>query len=218
MVTAPARPRLDQLAQKEGLYWGDAVSESYFTAAERDMDLHWRTIIYPAIKDCRYSTVLDLAAGHGRNALRLIEKAQHVTCVDVNPENIAFLKNRFANDRRFTVTQNDGASLSQIPDNSIDLAYSFDSMVHFDVEIVTAYVKEFYRIVRPGQFAFIHHSNYTAAPGADFRNNPHWRNFMSIPLLEHIARKSGFAGVTSKPIPWGGIDNIDGISLLSKAL
>jgi SAM-dependent methyltransferase len=216
MVNTPAQSALDELAKKEGFYWGDDVSDSYFAVAERDMDLHWTSIIHPVIKDCCYSTVVDLAAGHGRNAYRLIENATHVTCVDINPENIAFLKRRFKNDRRFTVIQNNGVGLPQIPDNSVDLAYSFDSMVHFDLEIVIAYVKEFYRIVRPGGVAFVHHSNYAVAPGADFRMNPHWRNFMSIQLFEHIARRSGFVCVTSRPIAWGGIDDLDGIALLRK--
>jgi SAM-dependent methyltransferase len=94
--------------------------------------------------------------------------------------------------------------------------YSFDAMVHFDMEIVMAYIREAYRVVRPGGHAFLHYSNYTAAPGGDFRNSPHWRNFMSIPLFTHLALKTGFHVARSQTIAWGGVECLDGMSLLRK--
>jgi hypothetical protein len=41
------------------------------------------------------------------------------------------------------------------------------------LEIVMSYIPEFARVLRPGAYAFVHHSNYTANPGGDFRQNPH---------------------------------------------
>src|SRR6202030_1187821 len=108
----------------------------------------------PMLDGIEYATVLDLASGHGRNAQRLAENARLVYCVDINPENITFLSRRFKGDRRFVGVRNDGASLSFCDDASIDLLYCFDAMVHFDLEIVQAYLKEGFRVVRSGGHAF----------------------------------------------------------------
>jgi hypothetical protein len=89
-------PSAIEIARKEGLYWGDDVSAAYFDAAESDMKKHWADIIGPLIHDLQYTTALDLASGHGRNAHLLGEKASLVYCVDINSENIQFLENRFA--------------------------------------------------------------------------------------------------------------------------
>lgn len=210
--------RLREVAESEGFLWGNQVAETYFSRAERDMERDWNEIIRPILEHVSYGTVLDIAAGRGRNSARLAARAKQVICLDINPENIGFMQARFKGDRRFRFIQNDGVTLDGIADESVDLAYSFDSMVHFDMEVVISYVNESFRVVRPGGHAFIHHSNYTGNPGGDFRGNPHLRNFMSIPLFRHIAVKAGFVALVSKPVPWGCVADLDGIALLQKLL
>jgi SAM-dependent methyltransferase len=205
-----------EIAEKEGFFWGDDVSVAYFDAAEQGMDRHWTEIIGPVIDDLKYETALDLASGHGRNAHRLGEKASLVYCVDINPENVQFLRNRFAASPKFRVIQNDGCSLPFIEDDEIDLFYCYDALVHFDLEIVQCYVKEAYRVMRTGGHAFIHCSNYTGNPGGDFRENPHWRNFMSCEIFTHLAKKAGFTVVRADKLAWGGIPNLDCAFLLRK--
>jgi SAM-dependent methyltransferase len=205
-----------EIAKNEGYFWGDEVSKTYFDLAERHLDTHWAKIIGPFIDHIQYDTALDLASGHGRNALRLAEKARLVYCVDVNPQNIAFLMKRFAGNKRFIVLQNDGATLPFCSTNSIDLFYCFDSLVHFDLEIVQSYLKEGYRAIRSGGHAFIHCSNYTGNPGGDFRDNPHWRNFMSFDIFTHLSKKAGFSVVRAEKLAWGGIPDLDAAFLLRK--
>ena len=73
----------------EGRFFeGDEVKAAYFDAAEQGMDRHWTEIIGPFIGDIQYETALDLASGHGRNALRLGQKASRVYCLDINPEKV----------------------------------------------------------------------------------------------------------------------------------
>ena len=190
----------------------------YFARAERDMERDWNEIIWPQLKHVSYDTVLDIAAGRGRNSAKLAAHAKQIICVDINFDNIGFMRARFEGDPRFLFVQNNGLALDAVADEAVDLAYSFDSMVHFDVEVVISYVKECFRVIRPGGHAFIHYSNYMGNPGGDFRGNPHWRNLMSIPLFRHIAAKTGFVVLTSRAIPWGGIPDLDGIALLQKPL
>lgn len=205
-----------EIAKKEGYFWGDNVSAAYFETAEKFMDQQWAEIISPFIGDIQYETALDLASGRGRNAQRLGEKANLVYCIDINPENIQFIKHRFAAAPKFVVIQNDGCGLPFVENNEIDLFYCYDALVHFDLEIVQCYVKEAYRVIRPGGHAFIHCSNYTGNPGGDFRENPHWRNFMSCEIFTHLAKKARFTVARVSTVDWGGIPNLDCLFLLRK--
>ena len=204
------------IAQREGYFWGDKVSKAYFDAAENALETQWAQIIGPLIADIKYDVALDLASGHGRNARRLAEQARQVYCIDINPENIKFLKKRFFGDNRFIIFRNDGASLPFCIDKSIELFYCFDAAVHFDLEIIQAYLREAYRILQKGGHAFIHCSNYTGNPGGDFRDNPHWRNFMSFDLFTHLSIKAGFTVVRGKRLAWGEIADLDAAFLLRK--
>jgi ubiquinone/menaquinone biosynthesis C-methylase UbiE len=204
-------------AAAEGYFWGDRVSKVYFEPAEQSLDRQWEDIIAPLLDELEYGTVIDLASGHGRNARRLAEKARLVYCVDINPENVKFLRQRFAGDHRFVIVRNDGATLSSFDQSSIDLLYCFDALVHFDIEIVQSYLKESYRVLRTGGHAFIHCSNYTGNPGGHFSKNPHWRNFMSFELFSHLAIRAGFAIASGKKISWGDVLDLDCVFLLRKA-
>lgn len=208
------RERLAAEARELGRNW---VETPYFELAERDMDFYWEQLVYPLIRDWDFSVVLDLAAGHGRNTEKLRRHAGKVYVVDVNPENVEFCRQRFAGDDRLVYLLCDGASLEGIPDGEVTLAYCFDSMVHFDSDVVRAYLREFRRVLRPGGRAMCHHSNFMAAPSSpDFRLNPHWRNFMSRELFEHYAFKEGLRVLHAQLVDWGGVPALDCITLLER--
>lgn len=188
-----------ELAKKVGDDWKD---RPYYDDAEQYMDTQWRESIWPFIKDADFSYVVDLAAGHGRNSEKLKQHARKIHIVDINQENIDFCQKRFAGDPRFSFTRNDGCSMSFLPTNSVSLLYCFDAMVHFDSDIVRAYLREFKRILRPGALGFCHHSNYTQDPERDVHDKPGWRNFMSQALFAHYCSKEGLVVVKSRVIDW----------------
>ena len=190
---------LRQLAKFVGDDWKD---RPYFNEAEQYMEQQWREAVWPFIHSADFSSVLDLAAGHGRNSEKLKQHAKKIHIVDINRENIDFCQKRFAADDRFTFTQNDGCSLDFLPAASISLVYCFDAMVHFDSDVVRTYLREFARVLQPNGLGFCHHSNYTQNPGGDVHKNPGWRNFMSQALFAHYCRKEGLVVVKSKVIDW----------------
>ena len=57
---------------------------------------------------------------------------------------------------------NDGRSLDAVADSSIDLVFSFDSLVHADLDAMSGYVAELARVLRLEGVAFLHHSNLGA--------------------------------------------------------
>ena len=76
---------------------GDNAKIGYFDPAENDADWQWamvRRFLAPYAID--YMNTLELACGHGRNSEKLAALAQRMILVDVNPENIAFCRERFA--------------------------------------------------------------------------------------------------------------------------
>ena len=216
---ANSSDRLRETVKAEAFLWGAEVAESYYGIAASHMDAQWDTIIQPILAQYSidYSSIIDFAAGYGRNTRKLLEAgAGHVTMVDVNPECVAHLETHFPRDRTSAVL-NDGAGLAGLDTSAFSFLYTFDAMVHFDLEIIISYIPEFARVLRPGAYAFVHHSNYTANPGGDFRENPHWRNFMSAAIFKHVAVRSGFDVIQQETFSWGEPD-IDCITVLHRKM
>jgi len=68
------------------------------------------------------------------------------------------------------------ASLAVAADRSIDLVFSFDSLVHAERDVIGGYLNEFARVLADDGVAFIHHSNTGAyEPGTYDPHNIHWR-------------------------------------------
>jgi len=210
----PPNVDLAVLARDVGNAW---KRNAYYDEAESSMDEQWEGLIWPLIQDCDFTRVVELAAGHGRNSEKLKRLAERLYLVDINRENIDFLERRFAGATNIVFVHNDGMSLEAIPDGEATFVYSFDAMVHFDSDVVRAYLKEFRRVLRPRGRCFCHYSNYSANPTGSFRDHPGARNFMSRELFEHYAWKEGLTPVTSQLVPWNedGTE-IDAVTLLEK--
>ena len=181
---------------------------------------HWTTIVNPVIEihpiDYRY--ILDLSATHASISEILVDRAQHVTFANTDPENLQSRRQKFGSHPKFSYVQMESASLKSIPEQSISFFITFDWMVQFDLELIQSYLREAFSVMKPGAMGFFHYSNYLLAPGATLRLNPHARGFMSKPVFEHCALKSGFSIIHSATISWGGVPDLDGIALLRKPL
>lgn len=198
------------------------VDTPYYNNVEKTARSQWDNMIYPFIHEfpINYENVLELAVGHGRITNILLGISNHVTGVDVLQENIDFCADRFKTASNLTLIKNDGVTLKEISSESISFIICFDSMVHFDSDVIRIYLGEFNRILKPGGYAFLHHSNLTKSPEGDFNRAPHARNFMSEKLFRHYAFKSGLKVVKSQVIPWGNgekrFEELDCLSLIVK--
>lgn len=104
-------------------------------------------------------TILELGPGHGRWTSYLKELCDELILVDVSESCIAECQRRFAADANITYHVNDGVSLSAVPDGSVDFAFSFDSLVHAEADVLDSYARELARVLKPDGVGFIHHSN-----------------------------------------------------------
>lgn len=203
---------LGELARTVGDDW---KAGPYYDEAEASMEASWTEVVWPLIHSSDFTSVVEIGAGHGRNSERLRHLAERLYLVDINTENIQFLKDRFRAATNISYVLTNGFSLEGIPDEEATFVYSFDSMVHFDSDIVRAYLREFRRVLRPGGRCFCHYSNETGNPTGSYRDHPGWRNFMSRELFEHYAWKEGLAPLESKLIPWNDVGTaFDAVSLL----
>ncbi|SDO22001.1 class I SAM-dependent methyltransferase [Ensifer sp. YR511] len=210
---------LKSLVRKNSLLWGADVAEAYHGAAARDMQLHWDQFIEPARQrhPINYDTTIDFACGYGRNTDFLLSFARHITMIDVNQHNLDYCRKKYADNVRVDVKECSGYDLRDIVDDYCSFFYTFDSMVHFPPRIIKAYLPEFFRILKSGGYALIHHSNFTGrGVDADFRASPHWRNYMSAKMFAEVAEGAGFAVVEQTIHAWGGVPELDCVSILKK--
>ena len=113
--------------------------------------------------------ILEIAPGFGRWTQFLLRHGEELYGVDLNPRCIERCRQRFAAHDRAYFIQNDGVSLQVIDDGAIDFVFSFDSLVHVELDILAPYCQQIVRKLGPSGVAFLHHSN--AANGID-ANNP----------------------------------------------
>jgi SAM-dependent methyltransferase len=212
IVSLMVNRRLLDLAKQVGDDWREGP---YYEEAESGFGPQWENVIWPMIREVDFTCTVELAAGHGRNSEKLRYLASRLYLVDINRENIDFLKRRFAEADNIICVQNNGVDLAGIGDAEASFVYTFDSMVHFDSDVVRAYLVEFARVLQPGGHAFCHYSNYVGNPTGSYRDHPGWRNFMGREMFEHYAAKEGLVPLVSKPLHVATTTH-DALALLQK--
>jgi len=203
---------LQELANHSGDPWGPA--NEFFQLAEGPIEQIWHDLIYPFIQDCDFSSVIDLAAGHGRNTRLLASKAARLLVLDIQAANIEICRRRFAGHQNVECAVNNGYDLRPAQDGAFTLLYCFDSMVHFEKEVVRSYLRDTLRVLRPGGRGFFHHSNYT--DGHDWRTNPHSRNYMSRELFVSYALAEGLRIARQVVFDWGDCIRLDCLTLVER--
>jgi SAM-dependent methyltransferase len=120
----------------------------------------WEYVILPRIKSFLPArTIVEIAPGFGRWTQFLRQHCQKLIAVDLSSTCVDSCTQRFADSPHVVVVRNDGRSIPVGENGSVDLVFSFDSLVHADAEALRAYIQEIERVLTPQGVAFIHHSN-----------------------------------------------------------
>jgi SAM-dependent methyltransferase len=183
----------------------DDMWDVYFREAEGQFHEQWIGTIRPLIEDFDFSTVLELSPGAGRNTEKLSELTPRLIAVDYNQQALEQTQARLsALGSRCEVTyhQNNGCDLQMVEDQSVTAIYCWDSAVHFDKSVLSAYIREFARVLKPGGSGFLHHSDLGDGAHKSIKRNPHWRSNASKELVADQCRANGLTVVRQQPVPW----------------
>ena len=141
--------------------WADAGDE--WSATWGGSEAEWRSCLLPRIaRFLPTNSILEIAPGFGRWSEQLIPRSSTYLGVDLAERCVMACRERFSGHDSARFEVNDGRSLPMVPDGSVDLVFSFDSLVHVEDDVIGAYLKEFSRVLGKDGVAFVHHSNVAA--------------------------------------------------------
>ncbi len=184
-------------------------------------NLWWGSLFPRIASHLPASNIVEIAPGAGRLSQYLSPWAKRLVLVDVTPRCVEICRERFADRPHVEVRLNDGRTLPGVADCSVQLVFSFDSLVHVDLEIIGAYLAEIARTLAPGGVAFLHHSNFAEfvdpETGKAAIENHHWRDpGVSAKLVRREAERVGLRVLVQEQINWGGDELIDALTLLGR--
>ncbi|MDQ7014362.1 MAG: class I SAM-dependent methyltransferase [Planctomycetota bacterium] len=163
--------------------------------------------------------VLELAPGYGAWTDLLRPCCKRMTLVDLAPNCIEHCRQRFGK-RGMAYHVNDGRSLAMVEEMSVDFVFSVHSLVHADHDVMRDYILQLGKIMKPGAFGFIHHSNlgeYADELESWDQKDTHWRGRdMTGEKLRNDCREAGLVCIYQEIIPWGSDKFIDAYSLFAK--
>lgn len=161
--------------------------------------------------------ILEIAPGFGRVTQFLAPSCDRLTLVDLTKRCIEACQKRFKDLDHLDYHVNDGRSLDMVEDASVDFVFSWDSLIHAEEDVISAYLEQLARKLVPGGAGFLHHSNLAAyrdkTTGELTIDNEHWRaSGMSAERFRAMCHEFGLRCVVQELIPWGGSNFTDCVS------
>ncbi len=197
----------DQRGDEWSERWGSTEMLWYGTVLPR---IHWQI-------PCGH--LLEIAPGHGRITRFLVDRCEQYTGIDLTSNCVKSCRARFSQHDHVQFHVNDGKSLQAVADASVDFAFSWDSLVHVDIEVLSAYLDELARKLKSGAHAFLHHSNLgqfvDAVSGDVSVANEHWRDpTVSASVFREKCQEAGLACISQELVQWLSDDLIDCFSVV----
>jgi ubiquinone/menaquinone biosynthesis C-methylase UbiE len=190
---------------------------SYYADAEKWTHIFWggSSVFNELFSRLDLRSAVELACGHGRHAERCASDCGSLTLIDVFEANLQECRKRLSAHSHIRYLTGNGYDFTGVESGQVTAIYCYDAMVHFSPDLVESYLKDAARILAPGGMALLHHSNHAALPGiVHYGQNPHARNHMTCDLFRDLAQQAGLTIVESHSIAWGGVTDLDRISLL----
>jgi SAM-dependent methyltransferase len=157
------------------MYLGVDPSTWKATVVERLID----SVIPPG------SVVVEIGPGAGRWTKHLLPHASRLILADISAACLDMCRHRFGDDGSVEYRLIEDCTLPFIPDDSIDVIWSYEVFVHINPSDTATYVGEFARVLRPGGRVIVHHSGtYSDAKAAKLA----YRSAVSAELFARLAR------------------------------
>lgn len=181
-------------------------------------EAQWFGSLYPRLhRFLPVENLLEIAPGFGRWTHYLLEYVGgRYTGVDLSQECVDFCQERFSGFNNAAFQVNDGLSLDSIDDGLFGLVFSFDSLVHANLDVHETYIPQILRKLTKNGVAFIHHSNW--AQSGSTKKNEHCRaEDVSAAAYAEIVKKAGGHVMLQECLNWGTDEKIDAFTLFCRA-
>lgn len=192
-----------------------------WSAAWGGVSHQWWVSLFPRLQGyVPAGRILEIAPGYGRWTHYLKELCDELVIVDIAETAIAHCRQRFAADAHVRAHVNDGTSLATVEDRSVDIVFTFDSLVHAEQDVMAGYLVEIAKKLTADGIAFLHHSNMGSyVRGTYDPTQIHWRaTSVSAAVIESFAQQTGLSCVSQEAIAWGNDSLLtDCISVITRA-
>jgi ubiquinone/menaquinone biosynthesis C-methylase UbiE len=141
--------KLKNQAGQYGDQWGDPEAKPHLKTVKD-------TYLLPYVKPDLVA--LEIGSGGGRWT-QYLTKVKRLYCVDLNPEMIAYLRQRFASEKHLEYVVTNGSDLPGVPERSIDFVFTYGTWVHCDLDIIEGYLESMKRVMKPGARAVMQFSD-----------------------------------------------------------
>jgi SAM-dependent methyltransferase len=180
-------------------------------------EAQWFGALYPRLhRFLPARRVLEIAPGHGRWTKFLVPACSEFLGIDLAARCVDVCKRRFEGSPHAAFAVNDGLSLDLATDGQFDLVFSFDSLVHAEIDVFESYVPQILRKLSPRGVAFLHHSNLAEAdllPGQPCHGRG---KTMSGGAIAKIIAGSGGSVIVQEVIAWVKSGLIDCLTLFGR--
>jgi len=177
----------------------------------------WFGSLYPRLhRFLPAQNILEIAPGFGRWTKYLLSYLNgQYKGVDMSQECIDYCKSAFPSVDNLSFFTNDGLSLSMIENDAFDLIFSFDSLVHVELDVHETYIPQILKKLNRKGVAFIHHSNWAASN--ETCDNTHCRGeSVSADAYEEIVIRYGGHVMLQECLNWGTNKLIDAFTLFCR--
>jgi len=203
-------------------YWGAKYDWSRageeWSARWGGSKAQWATTLYTRIGPWLPApTVLEIATGYGRWSEFLIPLCDRFIGVDLSEPCVRACQARFSAIEKAQFFHNDGRSLGCVEDGTVDVVFSFDSLVHASLDVLSSYVPAILQKLNRSGVAFIHHSNL--AEVLDRAPNDNGRaDDVSCDMVRSLVESNGGKILIQEKIGWRNHEVCDdGITLFGRA-
>jgi SAM-dependent methyltransferase len=182
-------------------------------------EAQWFGSLYPRLhRFLPAKSVIEIAPGFGRWTKFLIPNSSEYIGIDLSQECVDACRHIFGErtfSKHVSFLKNDGLSLIGVKNASCDLVFSFDSLVHADLEVIQSYIPEIVRVLSSDGVAFVHHSNLLPFNGS--LGQPHARSLtVSADIVASVIESAGGSVLVQEIINWGGEHMHDCLTLFGR--
>jgi ubiquinone/menaquinone biosynthesis C-methylase UbiE len=111
------------------------------------------------------NVIVEIGSGGGRIAHRVAPHVSHLICIDVERDMLRLCRAALSHAANVTCLLMSTSSCLPLRSGSVDLVYSFDTMVHLDERTIFRYRQETCRVVRTGGILMLHVATHETTKG-----------------------------------------------------